>query len=209
MIQRFILSVTAVFLLASCANKFSLVKRKYNKGYHFSVAKNHSVKKQQTKGDELTVGTLDPKQISLQAEPEADLKSSPVNTPEQIASAPKHAPSVKKQKTTETPASSEKDSEEEVHVKNFASVLQKQDFDSDSGLSKGADGDVKLILLIILAIFIPPLAVYLKNESIDKWFWITLILCLLSLSVFFFAFGGLGWFVAMVIAILYVLDFIK
>lgn len=79
-------------------------------------------------------------------------------------------------------------------------------------LNKGGDTDkedIKLILLVILAIFIPPLAVYLKNESIDKWFWITLILCLLSFTAFFFIFGGAFWLIAVIIALLYVFDAIK
>lgn len=71
-----------------------------------------------------------------------------------------------------------------------------------------SDPDVMLILLIILAIFIPPLAVYLKNNEANKWFWITLVLWLLGGGIAFggVGYGGLLWAAAVIIAVLYVLD---
>ncbi len=75
-------------------------------------------------------------------------------------------------------------------------------------LDYSADGaaEVELIILILLSIFVPPLAVYLKKGAVDKWFWVTLILCLLALfGIWAFYLGGL-WFVAFVIALLVVLD---
>jgi uncharacterized membrane protein YqaE (UPF0057 family) len=71
------------------------------------------------------------------------------------------------------------------------------------------DPDVMLVILVVLAIFIPPLAIYLKDNATNKWFWITLILCIFGGG---FIFGGIGygfgllWFTAIVIAILDVLD---
>jgi uncharacterized membrane protein YqaE (UPF0057 family) len=41
------------------------------------------------------------------------------------------------------------------------------------------DGDVELLLLVILAILLPPLAVFLKEGEINIKFWISLILSLL------------------------------
>lgn len=74
---------------------------------------------------------------------------------------------------------------------------------------KNALDDTMLILLIILALLLPPLAVWLKDgKTATTLFWITLILCLLG--------GGfwLGWFfggfygIAILLAILRVLDII-
>lgn len=59
--------------------------------------------------------------------------------------------------------------------KNFARDINNILNSSDT--KKGADDD--MILLIILAIFIPPLAVYLKEDAITKTFWVNLILTLL------------------------------
>jgi uncharacterized membrane protein YqaE (UPF0057 family) len=41
------------------------------------------------------------------------------------------------------------------------------------------DGDVELLLLVILAILLPPLAVFLKEGEINVKFWISLVLSLL------------------------------
>lgn len=41
------------------------------------------------------------------------------------------------------------------------------------------DGDVTLLLLVILAILLPPLAVFLKEGEINVKFWISLVLALL------------------------------
>jgi uncharacterized membrane protein YqaE (UPF0057 family) len=41
------------------------------------------------------------------------------------------------------------------------------------------DGDVELLLLVILAILLPPLAVWLKEGEINVKFWISLVLSLL------------------------------
>jgi uncharacterized membrane protein YqaE (UPF0057 family) len=69
--------------------------------------------------------------------------------------------------------------------------------------------DDMLILLVILAIFIPPLAVYLK-EGVTPMFWITLILWLIGGAFLFGRFGygyigGLG-LLAIVLALLVVFD---
>jgi uncharacterized membrane protein YqaE (UPF0057 family) len=44
---------------------------------------------------------------------------------------------------------------------------------------KGADPDTNTLLLVILAILLPPLAVYLHQGEINTKFWISLILTLL------------------------------
>lgn len=43
----------------------------------------------------------------------------------------------------------------------------------------GRDTDTSMVLLVILAILLPPLAVYLKEGEINSRFWISLILTLL------------------------------
>lgn len=45
---------------------------------------------------------------------------------------------------------------------------------------KGADPDTNTLLLVILAILLPPLAVYLHQGEINTKFWISLILTLLG-----------------------------
>jgi uncharacterized membrane protein YqaE (UPF0057 family) len=44
---------------------------------------------------------------------------------------------------------------------------------------KKADSDTNTLLLVILAILLPPLAVYLHEKTINTKFWIDLLLCFL------------------------------
>jgi uncharacterized membrane protein YqaE (UPF0057 family) len=63
--------------------------------------------------------------------------------------------------------------------------------------SNAPAGDVELILLVILALLIPPLAVFLFEGSSQR-FWIDLILALVGYGVGFWLLGGLGWICALV-----------
>ena len=72
------------------------------------------------------------------------------------------------------------------------------------------DEEGMFILLLILSLIVPPLAIYLKNKKFNRWFWISLICCLLAGGIFFNA-GVLGtaWIAAFLIALLYVLEVIS
>jgi uncharacterized membrane protein YqaE (UPF0057 family) len=63
--------------------------------------------------------------------------------------------------------------------------------------SNAPASDVGLILLVILALLIPPLAVFLFEGSTQR-FWIDLILALVGYGVGFWLLGGLGWICALV-----------
>ena len=70
--------------------------------------------------------------------------------------------------------------------------------------SKAPAGDVELILLVILALIIPPLAVFIYEGATQR-FWIDLILAILGFGVGFWLLGlGLGWICALV-SIIYAL----
>lgn len=65
---------------------------------------------------------------------------------------------------------------------------------------KRDDGDVTLLLLVILAILLPPLAVWLKEGEINVKFWISLLLCLLVFLLWPL------WLIAIAYALLVVFD---
>lgn len=72
--------------------------------------------------------------------------------------------------------------------------------------SNSSDADTMMIIVVIAAIFLPPLSIYIKDSGrISKWFWITLILCLLSGGIFLGGLyaGGLLWIAAIVIALMH------
>lgn len=202
--KRISLAFMALVFLASCAGKYGVMKRRYNKGYY--IAKTHNKKS----SSELATSPKNSNHELLIA------KVVTLNTPKQNSelknlTAKQSSPS---QENNSKPLSRQfKKNEVAPGIDNYHLSPLPKDIVNDQNTvlapKSNKDEDVMLIVLVILAIIIPPLAVYLKNESFNKWFWITLILCLLTFSVFFFIFGGLAWLAAMVIALLYVLDAIE
>lgn len=204
MIKQFTLSLLAVLLLGSCSNRFSLVKRKYNKGYHFSVTKNPNKEKSSTQLKDLAVQPVETNSSSLPASSEKEIIAS---EDFQVQPIGQNSGSEKSSKLKKSENSIPVDEETSNANFNVASGYFKE-YSEEIAMtaSNGGDGGVKLLVLVILAILLPPLAIYLKKKSLDKWFWITLILCLLSFSVFFFVFGGLTYLIAIIIALMVVLD---
>lgn len=68
----------------------------------------------------------------------------------------------------------------------------------------GKDVDTNTLILVILAILLPPLAVYLHEQEVNSKFWITLLLFLLGLAGAFL-FSWLLIFAAVVYALLVVI----
>ena len=78
--------------------------------------------------------------------------------------------------------------------------------------SQSSDAGIMMFLMVIAAIFIPPLGVYMKDRPrLTNWFWVTLVLCILSGGVWGWGLvGGASglWLVAAIIALLVVFDII-
>lgn len=68
----------------------------------------------------------------------------------------------------------------------------------------GSDSDVNTLILVVLAILLPPLAVYLHEQETNTKFWVTLLLFLLGIAGAVF-FSWLLIFAAVVYALLVVL----
>ena len=82
--------------------------------------------------------------------------------------------------------------DKKAKIKEAKSVLTKYKADKKAG--RAADPDTNQILLVILAIFLPPLAVYLHENEINNKFWISLVLTILF------------WVPGVIYALLVVLD---
>jgi uncharacterized membrane protein YqaE (UPF0057 family) len=65
--------------------------------------------------------------------------------------------------------------ERKSRIKEAKKVLKEYRADKRAG----RDTDTSMVLLVILAILLPPLAVYLKEGEINSRFWLSLILTLL------------------------------
>lgn len=103
----------------------------------------------------------------------------------------------------------------EEHLKNLADANPKitlKKFDAEKispDKKQKPDDDVMFVILVVLAILIPPLAVYLKHKATTSRFWLTLILYILAFIIFgarVETLGGLFWLAAAVIALLDIFD---
>ena len=109
------------------------------------------------------------------------------------------------QKTINAPA-------ENAGIKTIAVDVKKSDIRKQARKSMNpllaSDAGLTLFVEVIAAIFIPPLAIYIKDHHTNKWFWITLLLCLLGGGFSFIYIGvfGLFWLAAIIIALMNVFD---
>ena len=119
------------------------------------------------------------------------------------ASEPVSAPATKAEPTPETIKSAVDEfsnlskSEKKSRLKDVKKALKEYKKAKREGKS---DDDARLILLVILAILLPPLAVFLKEEELNYKFVLSLLLCLLA--IFTFAL----WIIPVLYALLVVFD---
>jgi uncharacterized membrane protein YqaE (UPF0057 family) len=208
--KNLFLLIAGVMLISSCSSKFTIMKRRYNHGLFVSVSgqsKHNDHKPQQSE-----------RRVAAKPAVKADQQDIPRTVAQKPAAEPATEqvmiPAVKVAKATATAKKPQTSNDGVIASASpvTAAPLEIRTLDDNTVAPKGkakghakGDSDVNLILLIILAIFIPPLAVFLKN-GVDKWFWITLILFLLAFSFLFFKLGGLAGLAAVIIALLVVLD---
>ena len=81
-------------------------------------------------------------------------------------------------------------------------AVKKEIREFNAARKRGEDISTNTILLAILAILLPPLAVYLHQGEFNTKFWISLVLCLLAFITFFL------WIIPVVFALLVVLNLI-
>lgn len=74
-------------------------------------------------------------------------------------------------------------SEKKSKIKEFKKVIKT--FKEDR--KAGKDTDTNIILQVLIALFIPPLAVYLHEGETNSKFWISVLLTVLGLLIFGFA----------------------
>lgn len=88
--------------------------------------------------------------------------------------------------------------------KNRLKLAKKELNNFKAARKRGEDVDTNLLLLVLLAIILPPVAVYLHEGTTNTRFWITLLLFVLGISGFFL-FGWWALLASIVYALLIVL----
>jgi len=218
-----ILSLIAGIILASCSTGNDVVsgrsiqKRKYNDGYYISWKKNNGnsesdIKESVKNSSEENVADNKSENLKTNIQPEnektlsflvesanedfvltqedvvSEIESNEISSPLVVTKPGIRAITLKPGRLLETSNSIKKVSE-----------------------NSGASGDVMLILLVILAIILPPLAVFIFEGATGR-FWITLVLWLIGWGVGWYVFhgglAGLCSLVAVIFALLIVLGVI-
>lgn len=174
--NKIILPLLAVIFLSSCANKFSLTKRKYTKGYYFASSGNKTSDAKENEHKNVHVKNLPAKKTVLSS-PETgteDIKETSVATFYKTETV--QTKNSVKQKT-EQPVTASANAKKEITTKpSIKPVSEKKPF---SGTAKKGSSDANLIILVILSLFpiLALIAIYLHDgKSITLNFWIDLIL---------------------------------
>lgn len=208
-----IIALVGVFVISSCATSNDVVsghlitKRKYNKGFHLNLNKSYNRTKSLHQVEEVETEAYIPIESGIETtQNEVNSSSSNVRMEENVlaqtstqidflADSPKEDVAISKIVIDE-----EQSKPTSQNVKKIIKFVEKTKAKKSS--SKGSDSDVKLILLVILAFIISPLAMYLADGQTDIWFILDLILYLLWFSIFFVGNLYLTGLAAVVIALL-------
>jgi len=175
MIKKFIFPLIAIILLSSCANKFSVQKRKYNKGFYLGVS-NDKHKKSDHPGPAAKLKTKNSPSVPFDKAVETVIVSAPANmellpsVKETIKKKNAHTP---KEKKVLAAAAETKI----ISSKSFKALDSDIEYKIASSAAK-KDSGAKLVLMIILCFFplICLIPVYLHDNGITLNFWLTLIL---------------------------------
>ncbi len=174
--NKIILSLVAIIFISSCANKFSLTKRKYTKGYYFASSKSTNNSKKET--DNITVKKLTQVKTTLPAGEVATteiVKAEPISffNPEILA----EKKQASAQKPTDQKITASANEKTTVPAKPLVkAVPEKQNLNT---ASKKADADTNLIIMVILCFlwFFNLIAIYLHDgKKVTINFIITLLL---------------------------------
>lgn len=190
------LSVLAFVIFLTSCNNLHIEKRHYRNGFYVNLGSDDRKDRS---------ATVDNQQESSEISPASVEKAVTEITPQQEvpgADNSQQAPVVKEV----VPVTTVQDNPVALKQEESPRAEIKQgDSRSKQTNSSPSASDAMLIIEVLLAIFIPPLAVFL-HEGITTWFWLTLILCILGGGFFFYPVIGGLWLVAVIIALLVVFD---
>lgn len=203
-----ILAFAALMILLSSCGSLSISQKRYSRGLNIDwfskkdeprKTPQPKVKKVKEAPVENIVGENIPASQEFESvediQTDQSFQDNSSVTETQSAPAQSSAASMKKQAKAVKKSAAFKAKELRKELKQKLNVSKKTEANSES------NSDENLILLVILALFIPPLAVYLFYGSPETHFWINLILFLIFGGLWF---GG-GFFYGIGIAVIHAL----
>ena len=186
---KIILPLIAIIFLSSCADKFSLTKRKYTKGYYFASSKTNSSAKNQSEHKNLLEKNLPAQNSNLVIEPISnnEIIATTNNSPIIVSNTLEKKTTLNSERSNITASANSKTS---FAPKAAIKPLLEKQIDK-TNTSKNGKSDETLIIMVILCLFpfINLIPVYLHDgKSLTLNFWVTLILdCLFFLPGIIFA----------------------
>ncbi len=182
--KKIITLLSVLLIVTSCSNKFSLQKRKYNKGFYF--ASNHSKSNQSNTANQKTQ-VLNSKSYSQVKLEQQELEIVTPNIETTLATTlPNH-------KSVKTKSNLSKVTKDDYSIASSnTKQLQLEKLIKPIALPKSKKGgsDTNIIVLVILSLFpiLCLIAVFLKDgKSITLNFWIDLLLHLTFIGEIIFA----------------------
>lgn len=213
-----VLALLAVF--TSCATSNDVVsdglfqKRKYRKGVYFEKSGANGLDKKEAIEDDIAEVIEDESNTSTEASYSAEVSVDLNNLPDEISSI--EETDISTIDTEEIINSENNDFSEKSSplnlFKDFKDVRNTFDRQplkvrTSPEASAAAESGAMLVLLIILCLILPPVAIAIYS-GITTWFWIDLLLVLLSAGFFLLPYLGGAWLAAVIIAFLVIFDVI-
>jgi uncharacterized membrane protein YqaE (UPF0057 family) len=205
-------ALLGTLVLGACSTSNEVVgggifqKRKYTGGVYWDRTERVKTTKAEKEEEEFDIF-----RINEESQKKYVSSNTIYNEDRVIASSEETAPAFETKKSVVIESTSDSEGsnpvstvEENNASKKYSNADQKKSKEvTKKKTSKAPAGDANTILLVILAIIIPPLAVFLF-EGASTRFWIDLILALIGWGVGFWLLGGLGW-ICGIAAVIYAL----
>lgn len=193
-----ILSLIAIFILSSCGS-ISLTQRRYSRGINIDWLAYGKSEKPEEKKANVAKKKTNPTAANNNT---STVAGAPASAPAENATniADDNTATVPATEKNTAPAAAAKASKVKKSsplsiVKNVKKQLKESSHlkatDKVGSTQQTNESDVALILLVILAILLPPLAVFLYFGELNVHFWINLILWLITGGLYF---GGGAFF---------------
>lgn len=187
MTKQLILPLAALMLLSACAGKFGLQKRRYTKGYYFSVSRHSAAPKGKTEHQPAHAAKQEAVEtVLVQQQQHHVYTANPETLPAAVkpVTAASHA-KASPEKAPVLTASAKKQLVNDIRqFKSLAAAVKKQQKNG------GGDAGANTVVLVILSLFpiLALIAIYIHDgHKITTNFWIDLILHLTIIGYIIYA----------------------
>lgn len=205
-----LLSLSLIVTIAVSSCSIHIEKRQHRKGYFINI--NNGKSKTKLAKSENTEGKNNKEandRIVFSKEKENNQIKPITKVEEQKAKTTKESNFIaeRKIKQPKLNLSSNQVSENKENIGSSKSLKElKKTIKNSKKEDLATDDEVWLIILVLLALIVSPLAVYFERD-IGPEFWLNLILYLLGIGlIFFIPFAGLLWLIAVIHALIIIFD---